>query len=705
MARPAVRLNVQNRIALVSVAFVAGLVIVAAVFWSSDARNRSAFARHTADATLRLDAEMIRAAGMELKAASRDVRFRRTDTDADAFRTLQTQLGQALQRLEANPGITDFGSDSKALVDGIATVGTQFEAVEKLRQALGGDTGLAANVEKASGALNDGSTSLASELDNAETIRLQAIAASLRQIEAAYRSTLDDELTGSWEVAYGRYERRLAKAELPDDRKAALAQSLKDYGAAFRPWTEAEKSYMLAADTLTGDFDLIGPKLQALGDAVTAREAETAAALDRARLQAARIIGGALALAVLSGLAIAIYVGRTTAGPLRQLRDVMMALTRGDVSTPIPFASRRDEIGEMSRAVQVFKDNALALEHATREREEAEARSRRERAESDAERTRTAREQGDALADLASGLAHLADGDLTWRLDRMFASTYEPLRHDFNAAMAGMSEAIGRIATGIAGVRNSAVDVTTAASDLARRTEQQASNLEEAAAALGEMTGAVSDNARHAEEARNVVGVAATDAKHSAAVMGQTRAAMANIEKVAAQVGQIVGVINEIAFQTNLLALNAGVEAARAGETGRGFAVVASEVRSLAQRSGEAAKEIAALIAASVRDIQQGVALVGETGNSLEHILAQVASANALVNGIAGSAQEQAEGLGQINTAVRDMDQLTQQNAARVQETAVIGQSLFQDVEDLVALMSSFRTGDERGSGNSRLAA
>ena len=368
---------------------------------------------------------------------------------------------------------------------------------------------------------------------------------------------------------------------------------------------------MLAADALTGDFDLIGPKLQALGDAVTAREAETATALNGARLQAARIIGGAIALAVLSGLAIAIYVGRTTAGPLRRLRDVMMALTRGDVSAQIPFTARRDEIGEMSRAVQVFKDNALALERATREREEAEARSRRERADADAERSRTAREQGDALADLASGLAHLADGDLTWRLDRTFAATYEPLRQDFNAAMAGMSEAIGRIADGIAGVRNSAVDVTTAASDLARRTEQQASNLEEAAAALGELTGAVSDNARHAEEARNVVGVAATDAKHSSEVMGQTRAAMANIEKVAAQVGQIVGVINEIAFQTNLLALNAGVEAARAGETGRGFAVVASEVRSLAQRSGEAAKEIATLIATSVRDIQQGVALVG----------------------------------------------------------------------------------------------
>ncbi|MDX7952722.1 methyl-accepting chemotaxis protein [Lichenihabitans sp. Uapishka_5] len=707
MQRLAGRLNVQSRIALVSVAFVAGLAVVASVFLSSEADNRMAFARHADDAAMRLRAETIRSIGTELKVASRDVRFRRNDADADAFRAVQGTLGQAVQALAAGPKATGSDPDLAALRNGISTIGSQFEAVEALRQALAGDAGLVASMDKASDGLDVAATAAAGASDDDDALRLQVLAGTLRQIEGAYRLTLNAELLGNWEIAYGRFERRLTKSGLPAERKDALAQALKDYGAAFRPWGEAEKNFMLAAETLTGDFDLIGPQLQGVEDTIAARETATATALDAARIRTARIIETAIGLAVLVGLSIAIYVGRTTAVPLRRLRDAMTALTKGQLTVGVPFATRRDEIGEMARAVQVFKDNAVALDQTARERQRLEAEAQRNREQSEAERARTARQQADALAGLAQGLEHLARGNLTWRIARVFAPDYEPLRLDFNTTMDRTAEAMGRLADGIAGVRNAAVDVTTAASDLARRTEQQASNLEEAAAALGEMTGTVRNSAKSADQARGVVGAAADDAQRSAAVMVETRAAMAEIEAVAAQVGQIVGVINEIAFQTNLLALNAGVEAARAGDAGRGFAVVASEVRSLAQRSGDAAKEIGALIASSSRSVQQGVALVGGTGVALDQILAHVASANDLVGKIAGAAQEQADGLGQINTAVRDMDQLTQQNAARVQETAVIGQSLFQDVEDLVALMAAFRLGppDSPAGDNRRMAA
>lgn len=421
-------------------------------------------------------------------------------------------------------------------------------------------------------------------------------------------------------------------------------------------------------------------------------EAQTAAPLDAAGAWATHASEIAIALVAVIGIAVSLYVGRTTAATLRQLRDAMTALTQRDLTRDIPFIDRSDEIGDMARAVQVFKDNAVMLDRTSKDREAAESAALRDRMVAEAERGRIAHQQSDALSAIARGLQRLSDGDLTCSIDQAVAAEYEPLRQDFNIAVDRLGDALSRVAAGISSVRNSAVDVTTAANDLARRTEQQASNLEEAASALGEMTSTVTHSARNADEARGVVSVATQSAQHSATVMEQTRAAMANVEKVATEVEQILSVINEIAFQTNLLALNAGVEAARAGETGRGFAVVALEVRSLAQRSGEAAKEIAALIAASVRDIERGVALVGETGASLETILTQVGSANTLVNRIAGAASEQAEGLGQINTAVHDMDRLTQQNAARVQETAVIGQSLFQEVEDLVTLMATFRT-------------
>lgn len=692
MTKSRMRLNLQSRIALVSVAFMAGLAVVAAVFWSSTAENRIAFARHAVEAALRLDARSVRVIATELKAQSRDVRFSRNDPDADGFRALQDRLSQAAHRLGSQPGAPAFAEQLKALGDGIAAISTRFAGVESLRVALTAPSGLVATLDTTSEALQDAATAVANDVDTADGWRLQGLAAELRRLEGAFRLTLNDELNASWEVAYGRFERCLNTMETDPEGKSTVARALKDYGAAFRPWGEAEKNFMLAADALTGDFDLLGPKLEALDAAATAREADTAVALERERSRAARIIEASIVLSVLGGLAIAIYVGRTTAVPLRQLRNAMSALTRRDLAIAVPFGRRLDEIGDMARAVQVFKDNAQALDRATRDREALEAETRRDRANADAERSRTARQQADALEGLATGLQHLADGNLTWRIDQAFAPDYEPLRRDFNAAMSRLAEALGRVAAGIAGVRTSASDVTMAANDLARRTEQPASNLEEAATALGEMTGTVKGSARSAEEARGVVDVAAAEAQRSATVMGQTRDAMASIEKVAAEVGQIVGVINEIAFQTNLLALNAGVEAARAGETGRGFAMVASEVRSLAQRSGEAAKEIAALIAASVRDIERGVALVGETDASLEHILSHVANAKTLVGQIAGAAQEQADGLGQINTAVHDMDRLTQQNAARVQETAVIGQSLADDVEDLVALMSAFKT-------------
>ena len=306
-----------------------------------------------------------------------------------------------------------------------------------------------------------------------------------------------------------------------------------------------------------------------------------------------------------------------------------------------------------------------------------------------------------AVSEIKSALTAMADGDLTYRLDRPFPPDYEQLRTDFNTAIGKLQETMTVIAGATAAIRAGTGEISTAAEDLSRRTEQQAASLEETAAALDEITVTVKKTASGAGHARTVVSTAKSDAEHSGTVVGRAVDAMGAIERSSTQIGQIIGVIDEIAFQTNLLALNAGVEAARAGEAGRGFAVVASEVRALAQRSAEAAKEIKALISTSAQQVGEGVELVGETGKALDRIAGQVAEINAIVTEISASAQEQSAGLEQVNTAINQMDQVTQQNAAMVEESTAASRNLASETDDLARLVGQFRVGASAGPSRS----
>jgi methyl-accepting chemotaxis protein len=401
----------------------------------------------------------------------------------------------------------------------------------------------------------------------------------------------------------------------------------------------------------------------------------------------------AIALAAALCALIGALLVRSISTPVTKLTDVMRKLADQDFSAAVPGLDRGDEIGAMAKTVQVFKEAGLE-----KIRLEGEANEQRrivdgERAGNEATRAASAKEQALVVGSVATGLENLAKGNLTFRLSEAFPGEYRKLQEDFNAAMETLQDTMKTIAGATAGIRSGTGEVSQAADDLSKRTEQQAASLEETAAALDEITATVRKTAEGATHARDVVTSAKTDAERSGQVVGGAVEAMAAIETSAKQISQIIGVIDEIAFQTNLLALNAGVEAARAGEAGKGFAVVASEVRALAQRSADAAKEIKTLIQASSSQVASGVTLVGEAGTALSRIAKQVAEINDVVVEIAASAKEQATGLAEVNTAVNQMDQVTQQNAAMVEQSTAASHTLAQEAAELARLISRFDVG------------
>ena len=404
-------------------------------------------------------------------------------------------------------------------------------------------------------------------------------------------------------------------------------------------------------------------------------------------------IGGALATLLAVGV-ISIYMILGIKRAIGGIAGATEKLAAGDLNQDLDRITRGDELGAIVTSLGVFKENQHRIAVMRSEQQEMQEREESTRVRIEAERTETQAAQTAVVVALANGLSGLSNGDLTHRIDEAFPADYEALRADFNAAMERLQKAMQVIMVNTSQINAGADDIAGASDDLSRRTEQQAASLEETAAALDQITATVKKSADGAAHARTVVQSAKVGAQDGGEIVREAVTAMGAIESSSQQIGQIIGVIDEIAFQTNLLALNAGVEAARAGDAGRGFAVVASEVRALAQRSADAAKEIKALISASSSHVASGVQLVGRTGQALGALAGQVAEIDALVSEIAASAKEQAIGLNEVNGAVNQMDQVTQQNAAMVEESSAATHALKGEAGELSRLVGEFRTGE-----------
>jgi methyl-accepting chemotaxis protein len=380
--------------------------------------------------------------------------------------------------------------------------------------------------------------------------------------------------------------------------------------------------------------------------------------------------------------------------PWNELAVGWDAHVRGEGSEIVtPYQDAQGALGEMARALAgsrkyIVDQNARKAEAVERRRVQNEERTRQEE-----QIAAQAREQASVVESLASGLALAADGDLEFRIRSDFPASYRKLKDDFNSAMGKLQEAMKSIAASALSVRAGANEISQAADDLSRRTEHQAASLEETAAALDQITATVRKTAEGAKEVSTAVVAAKADAERSGQIVHDAVGAMSGIARSAQEISQIISVIDEIAFQTNLLALNAGVEAARAGEAGRGFAVVASEVRALAQRSAAAAKEIKALISTSTTQVSAGVQLVGNAGQALERILTKVGDISTLMTGIAASTKEQAISLHEVNSSIGQMDHVTQQNAAMVEESTAASFALVSEAQQLTEMIARFQIG------------
>ncbi|MFD2175770.1 methyl-accepting chemotaxis protein [Rhodobacter lacus] len=676
----------------------------------------------------------------------------------------ETHMRDRLLRIDAGSPLNDIRPDIVALADmatqmvarGNAVTRRERSAVQELAKKL--DSALAARIDDLSFELTMGARA-ASEHNGAAIDKLTSEELAPMLLAEAIEVRVRDLATASLRLAQTRSETAYARERVAVDATlAALSEIMPQAPTALQPDIEALIAMAAPeADLARTHQDML--RAQIAADAAFAKantalkdidaEAQAAAAKVLNLIEAAAAdvstrtansIGAMLVVAALSlliGIAAPWLAWVTIVRPLQRASRATARLAAGEMDAVDGMKAGPGEIGGLIGALMVFRDGlrdkarleaeerrqaeaALAREAAERDAEAARvaAELERERAEherqiadeaerarlreaAEAERAARAEEQSRIVTQLATGLRAMSGGDLTATIETAFPEDYEALRHDFNQTVARMAELMSSIVQSTGVVESEARQLSNASAELGRRTETQAASLEETAAAMNEMASSVAQSVAGTREAAKAVGQTRDTTTSGRDVVRQTLQAMNDIARSSEQISRITSVIDDIAFQTNLLALNAGVEAARAGETGRGFAVVASEVRALAQRSSEAAKEIAELIETSSRQVHSGVQLAARSDTALGEIEELVGKLDSLLEAIASAAGEQSAGISEVTAAVNQLDQVTQHNAAMFEENSAATQGLLGEAQSLRQLSAVFRV--EPGAGASEV--
>jgi methyl-accepting chemotaxis protein len=469
------------------------------------------------------------------------------------------------------------------------------------------------------------------------------------------------------------------------------------------------KDVLLASnDIRKSQLDVLAPKIASAFDTLQAEVTGAQTALNdtvkATSSEASTRMITVSALLIIVGLVLAYIVGRMISGAVSRMANTMEQLAHGNDNVVIDGTEHKHELGAMARSLVVFQETGRGKIAAELAAERTRLAAEQERLTQDREKAEEAQRMAHAFEQISIGLDALSNGDLTVRIGAVDAR-YAEIRDHFNTSVASLEEAMGSVITAVGTIRSGLSEISSASNDLARRTEQQAASLEETIAALGDVSRGVNGTAEGAGRAQHAVSAARDNAAKGGDIVAKAVEAMTAIQGSSEKIGNIIGVIDEIAFQTNLLALNAGVEAARAGEAGKGFAVVAQEVRELAQRSANAAKEIKTLISTSSAQVDTGVGLVTASGASLREIVEQVVEMSTTITDIANAAREQATSLREVTAAGDQMDKVTQQNAAMVEQTTAAAQSLTQETENLAHMVERFRTSTGRNGLQQRYAA
>ncbi|CAH0495527.1 hypothetical protein NVSP9465_00534 [Novosphingobium sp. CECT 9465] len=517
----------------------------------------------------------------------------------------------------------------------------------------------------------------------ADTLSLETALLRQNSQMRGFLITADESYLKSYYEGRDDYDAASAKLEslLDEEHKGLVRESRKETEAWRQNWGDKTIAMVKA-----GQRDLAQETVRSAGKAVLVsaavlplREirddhekliAQNTASQDSAIFFAwlALGIGGATLIGLT--LMLSRKLSTNIARPISEMTETMTALARGENNHPIPGTGRANELGDMAKAVTVFRDAAL-------------------------ERARAVAQREQAMAKIGEQLHAVANADLSVRLVDL-PPAFATVANDFNDAMSRLCDAMGQVQDSISTIDLTSSEIRQATTDLATRSEQQAASLQASSSAMDDLTNKIEDYAKIAGEVSHSMVEARGEAESGGAIVGKAIEAMDKVERASAEISDITTMIDGIAFQTNLLALNAGVEAARAGEAGKGFAVVASEVRALALRATEAANAIKQRVQAVTTYVQSGVGLVNETGTALERIINRVATVTTSISSIAQTAEQQSQTLRKINVAINAMDQMTQQNAAMVEETNAATKNLTTESTQLSQAFASFKIGDEK---------